>query len=68
MTMGQENSRDFVHTGPETAAGRFMRTFWHPVYVGKDLEPGSAKPIRIMGDDFSLFRGESGNPHVMEFR
>ena len=66
--MGQENFRDFVHTGPETTAGRFMRTFWHPVCVGKDLEPGSAKPIRIMGDDFTLFRGESGNPHVMEFR
>src|ERR1041384_7127479 len=68
MNMSHEEFRDFVHTGPQTAAGRFMRTFWHPVYVAKELEPGSAKPLRIMGEDFTLFRGEGGKPHVMEFR
>src|SRR5438034_9204704 len=24
---------DFVHTGPGTPSGRYMRMFWHPVYV-----------------------------------
>jgi hypothetical protein len=24
---------DFVHTGPETLAGRYLRMFWQPVYV-----------------------------------
>jgi hypothetical protein len=27
---------DFAHTGPGTLAGRFLRTFWQPVYrVGR---------------------------------
>ncbi|MBM2811494.1 MAG: pobA 2 [Chloroflexi bacterium] len=60
--------RDFVHTGPDTLAGRYLRTFWHPVYLAKDLAPGRAKPIHIMGEDFTLYRGETGAPHIVAFR
>ena len=28
---------DFVHTGPETLASRYMRMFWQPVYRSDDL-------------------------------
>jgi 5,5'-dehydrodivanillate O-demethylase oxygenase subunit len=49
---------DLVHTGPETLAGRFMRTFWQPVYRSTDLKPGEAVPIRIMAEAFTLYRGE----------
>jgi len=59
---------DFVHTGPGTLAGRYMRTFWHPVYRIADLEPGHATPIRIMSENFTLYRGEGGVPHVVAFR
>jgi len=66
--MGLNDFRDFVHTGPGTAAGRFMRTFWQPVFVAKDLEPGAAKPVKLMLEDFTLYRGESGKPYVVDFR
>jgi 5,5'-dehydrodivanillate O-demethylase oxygenase subunit len=56
---------DFVHTGPGTLAGQFMRRFWQPVYLASDLAPGHAKPIRIMSEDFTLYRGEDGTPHVI---
>src|SRR3954470_22362279 len=59
---------DFTHTGPETLAGRYMRLHWQPVMLGKDLPAGRAKPIRIMSEDFTLYRGESGVPHVVAFR
>jgi 5,5'-dehydrodivanillate O-demethylase len=59
---------DFVHTGPETLAGRYMRLFWQPVYRSKDLHAGHAKPIRIMSEDFTLYRGEQGAAHVVAFR
>ncbi len=29
---------DFVHTGPGTLAGRYLRMFWHPVYVSRGAE------------------------------
>jgi 5,5'-dehydrodivanillate O-demethylase oxygenase subunit len=62
------NYKDFVHTGPATLSGRYMRLFWQPVHRSKDLQPGHTKPIRIMGEDFTLYRGEEGAPHVVDFR
>lgn len=59
---------NFVHTGPGTIAGRYLRRFWQPVYVAERLKAGQAMPIRIMGEDFTLYRGESGAPYVVDFR
>jgi 5,5'-dehydrodivanillate O-demethylase oxygenase subunit len=59
---------DYVHTGPGTLAGRYMRMFWHPVYRAQDLAKGEARPLRIMSEDFTLYRGESGAPHAVGFR
>src|ERR1051325_7895700 len=62
------NFMDFYYTGPGTLAGRYMRKFWHPVYRAEDLKPGWAKPIKILGEQFTLYRGETGTPHVVDFR
>jgi 5,5'-dehydrodivanillate O-demethylase len=59
---------DFVHTGPGTLAGRYMRMFWQPVYRAEDLALGRAVPLKVMGEDFTLYRGEGGTPHLLEFR
>jgi 5,5'-dehydrodivanillate O-demethylase len=59
---------DFAHTGPGTLAGSYLRTFWHPVYVADDLPPGSAKPVKFANEEFTLYRGEAGEPHVVAFR
>src|SRR3954451_8659959 len=59
---------DFVHTGPGTLAGRYLRSFWQPVALSQDLPAGRALPIRIMSEDFTLYRGESGTPHLVAFR
>jgi 5,5'-dehydrodivanillate O-demethylase len=67
---------DHAHTGPGTLAGRWMRTFWQPVYCAADLLPGHAKPVRIMSEDFTLYRGEALDapvstrpvPHAVAFR
>jgi len=60
--------QDFIHTGPNTLAGKYLSMFWHPVYCSHELRPGRAVPIRIMGEDFTLYRGESGSPHLVGFR
>jgi 5,5'-dehydrodivanillate O-demethylase len=67
---------DFAHTGPGTLAGRYLRLFWHPIYLARDLAPGRAKPVRIMNEDFTLYRGEGLDapvstrpaPHLVAFR
>jgi len=59
--------QDFLRTGPGTLAGRYLRMFWQPVYLAEDLKPGRAVPIRIMSEDFTLYRGEN-DPHLLAFR
>ncbi|HEY3116094.1 MAG TPA: Rieske 2Fe-2S domain-containing protein [Chloroflexota bacterium] len=64
----QPDWEDFVHTGPDTLAGRYLRHFWQPVEISRKLETGRAKPIHIMSENFTLYRGETGQPHVLAFR
>lgn len=49
-------------------AGRYLRLFWQPVYRSEDLVKGRALPIRIMGENFTLYRGESGAAYMTAFR
>jgi len=59
---------DFIHTGPDTLAGKYLRLFWHPVFCSHELVAGRAVPIRILGEHLTLYRGEGGTPHVIGFR
>lgn len=59
---------DIAHTGPGTLAGRYMRMFWQPVYCSGDLPPGRSVPIRIMSEELTLYRGETGAAHILPFR
>jgi 5,5'-dehydrodivanillate O-demethylase len=59
---------DYVHTGPGTLAGRYLRQFWQPVFVGKKLEPGWSKPITIMSEKLALYRSQEGDVHCVENR
>ncbi len=63
-----EAYRDFAHTGPGTLAGRYLRRFWQPVYLGRKLPAGHARPLRILGQNFTLYRGESGEVHLLDPR
>jgi len=51
---------DFVSTAPGTPAGTYLRRFWQPVYHGVDLKSGRPVPLRIMSENFTLYRGETG--------
>ena len=52
-------------TGRDTLMGRLLRRFWQPVALAHDLDTGQALPIRIMGEDLTLYRGVSGQPYVV---
>ena len=59
---------DFVRTGPGTLMGQLLRRCWQPVAVSSSLSPGRAMPIRIMGENLTLFRGVSGQPYIVADR
>jgi 5,5'-dehydrodivanillate O-demethylase oxygenase subunit len=56
---------DFVRTGPGTLAGRYLRRYWQPIYVSEKLTEGLIVPIRILGEDLALYRGDSGKARVI---
>ena len=62
---GDLDPGDLARTGPDTLGGKFLRRFWTPVYRSEALAKGHAKPIRIMCEDFTLYRSESGAPRIV---
>jgi 5,5'-dehydrodivanillate O-demethylase oxygenase subunit len=70
MTMTAPVSRDtvdFAHTGPGTLAGRYFRRFWIPVARLDDVAPGRTKPIQLLNEKFTYYRGETGTPHLVGY-
>lgn len=60
-----KQAAEFTAIGPDDLAGKFLRRFWHPVYQSAKLAAGKAVPLRLLGEDFTLFRGKSGSAHVI---
>ncbi len=48
-----------------TPAGEVLRQFWHPIATAESVRAGEAKSIRILGEDLTLYRGESGAPYLV---
>jgi len=59
---------DLEACGPGTPAGRYLRLFWQPLLRSKDLKVGDARPVEMMGEHFTVYRGASGQAHVVEHR
>jgi 5,5'-dehydrodivanillate O-demethylase len=61
-------AENFLKTGPDSAAGAYLRQFWQPIYHTADLKMGRPVPLRIMGESFTLYRGESGRVCLVDAR
>jgi len=55
-------------TGPETPMGQLLRLFWHPIALSTDLAANTARPIRVLSEDLTLYRGASGKPYLVAAR
>ncbi len=59
---------DFEHTGPGLPAGELLRRYWQPVFVSEELPVAHPKPLKILGEQFTLYRGEDNVARVVEGR
>jgi phenylpropionate dioxygenase-like ring-hydroxylating dioxygenase large terminal subunit len=57
----------FTRVGPGTPMGELLRRYWHPVGCSALV---TAKPQRakLLGQELVLYRGESGEAHLMQLR
>ena len=59
---------DLEAVGPGTPAGRYLRMFWHPVMRAQDLTANHPKPLEILGEKFTIYRGEDGAARITNAR
>lgn len=59
---------DLEGVGPGTPAGMYFRRFWQPVMRARDLPAGRPKPLEILGEKFTIYRGNGGVAHVVAYR
>ncbi len=62
------NYPDFNSVGPGTPTGMFLRRFWQPIYESARLKAGRCMPVRVLNEDFTLYRGQSGAAFLVDAR
>jgi 5,5'-dehydrodivanillate O-demethylase len=55
----EQNDR-LTRVGPGTPMGELMRRYWHPVGATLQLDENPVRKVRLLGEDLTLFRSESG--------
>src|SRR2546423_1605985 len=68
MLTKEENDL-LCRTAAGTPGGEYMRRYWHPVGLSREVTPGS-KPleVRVLGEDLVLFRDTEGKPGLLGLR
>jgi hypothetical protein len=65
--MSQEANDLITRTGPKTPCGKLMRSYWQPAALVDELEgPRPVRPVKLLGEDLVLFRGEDGRYGLIE--
>ena len=66
MLTADRNDR-LTRTGPATPAGAFMRRYWQPAALVDELVgPRPVRRVRLLGEDFVLFRETSGRYGLLD--
>jgi 5,5'-dehydrodivanillate O-demethylase len=64
--MKQETNELLTRVGPGTPMGAVLRHYWHPVAASCELAVGSAKAVRLLGEDLVVFRTGTGALGLLE--
>ena len=65
MLTRQENDL-LRQVGPGTPMGELMRRYWHPIAAVAEMDDTPVKPVRLMGEDFVLYRDKAGTYGLLE--
>ncbi len=65
--MSQEDNDKITRIGPGTPAGKLMRRYWQPAALVDEFNgPRPIRPVRLLGEDFVLFRDEAGRYGMLD--
>ncbi len=49
-----------TQVGPGAPMGDYLRRYWHPIGAASEFEAPGARPIRVLGEDLTLYQDLSG--------
>ena len=49
-------------------AGRYLAQFWQPIALSRDLAPGKARRVKMLGNFYTLYRGADGSIQCVQDR
>lgn len=65
--MSQEQNDLITRIGPTAPAGKLMRMYWQPAALVEELAgERPIKPVRLLGENFVLFRDETGRYGLLD--
>jgi 5,5'-dehydrodivanillate O-demethylase len=59
MLSVEQNER-VTRVGPGTPMGELMRRYWHPVATNQELAQNPVKGVRLLGENFTVFKDRQG--------
>jgi 5,5'-dehydrodivanillate O-demethylase len=65
MLSREENDR-FTQVGPGTPGGELLRRYWWPVGFSDDVKGPRPQKVRLLGEEFVLFRDGQGRVGMLE--
>ncbi len=64
----QKQNERLTMVGPGTAMGELLRRYWQPVAPSAQLHEEPVKAVRLLGEDFVVFRDKDGKLGCLEPR
>src|SRR4051794_33493078 len=62
----REENEAWTRVGRGTPGGEMLRRYWWPVAFSDDINGARPKKVRLLGEDFVLFRDGTGRVGMLE--
>ncbi len=66
--MTKEENDALTQVGPGTPMGRVLRYYWYPVAMVRELDEFPIKQIRLLGENWAVFKTENGDYGIVDER
>ena len=66
--LSKEQNEALTRVGPGTPMGELLRRYWYPVAFVRDLDEWPIKKVRLLGEDFALWKTPQGAYGIVQER
>lgn len=66
--LSKEMNEKLTRVGPGTPMGELLRRYWYPVAFQRELDEWPIKKVRLLGEDFALWKTPEGGYGIVQER